>query len=180
MKGSVQTILIKINCMPISANIILTETHGYRSKNNLYAIKTKQLIFYRQSDGNPESVIPILNVFIRWIKEGRFKNLGQCGGWLVILGAIEHNAIPKFLSFKEKLGYNELSKIQLPKVCRFGSFEPASAISGNIDYLYEIDIKEVKLTTKKVSYINGGEQIFDSGQPVRIPTPELTFIDRVH
>lgn len=165
--------------MAINANIILTETHSYRSKNSLNAIKIKQLIFYRHGDGNPEAIIPVLRVFIRWIQEGKLKNsLGQCGGWLVILGAIELNAIPKFLFFKEKLGSNELNKIQLPKNWRCGSFEPAVTISGDIDYLYEIDIKEAKLIVKKVSYINGGEQIFDSGQPARIPSLEQTYFER--
>ena len=149
--------------MAIRANVILSDIHSYRSKNNLNVIKTKQLIFYRQADGNPEAIMPVLNVLMKWIKEGKLRNsLGQCGGWLIILGAIEYNTIPKFLFFKEKLGSNELSKIQLPKVWKCGSFEPAPSTSGTIDYLYEININEAKLTVKKVSYINGGEQIFDS------------------
>lgn len=161
--------------MAISANVILSAIHSYRSKNNLNVIKTKQLIFYRQSDGNPEAIVPVLKVFLKWINEGKLRNnLGQCGGWLIILGALEYNAMPKFLFFKEKLGFNELSKMQLPKVWKCGSFEPASSISGDIDYLYEIDINEAKLTVKKVSYINGGEQIFDSGLQTRIPYPEQT------
>jgi hypothetical protein len=164
--------------MAIRANIILSETHSYRSKSSLNVIKTKQLIFYRQCDGNPEAVMPALNVLLKWIKEGKLRgNLGQCGGWLTIIGAIEYNNIPKFLFFREKLGLKELSKIQAPKIWKCGSFEPATAISGDIDFLYEIDINEIKVTVKKVSYINGGEQIFDSGQPTRVHFPEQTHLD---
>jgi hypothetical protein len=165
--------------MAISANVILLETHSYRSKSSLNVIKTKQLVFYRQADGSPEAIMPVLNVFLKWIKEGKLRgNLGQCGGWLTILGAIEYNNIPKFLYFKEKLGFSELNTIQMPKVWRCGSFEPAPAISGDIDFLYEIDINEAKLTVKKVSYINGGEQVFDSGQQARVHSPQQTYFDR--
>lgn len=164
--------------MTIRANVILSEIHSYRSKNNLNVIKAKQLIFYRQSDGNPEAIMPVLKVLMKWINEGKIRNnLGQCGGWLIILGAIEYNAIPKFLFFKEKLGPDELSKIPLPKIWRCGGFEPAPSISGQIDYLYEININEAKLTVKKVSYINGGEQVFDTVPQARVPHPEQTHFD---
>ena len=166
--------------MPKGANIILSETHSYNSKNGRNITKTKQLFFYRQSDGNPEGVMPVLKVFIKWIKEGKLRNnLGQCGVWLIVLGAIEYNVIPKFLYFKEKLGSDELNKIPLPKVGKGGSFEPTNGIHGDIEFLYEIDINEAKLTVKKVSYISG-EQIFDSGQPLRVHNPEQTHFDLFH
>lgn len=69
--------------------------------------------------------------------------------------------------------------MQLPKVWKCGSFEPAVSISGDIDYLYEIDINEAKLTVKKVSYINGSEQIFESVLPARIPNPGQTHSERL-
>lgn len=180
MKDYYWQLLTKISGMAIRANVILSDIHSYRSKNNLNVIKTKQLIFYRQADGNPEAIMPVLNVFLKWIKEGKLKNsIGQCGGWLIILGAIEYNTFPKVLFFKEKLGFNELNKMQLPKVWKCGSFEPAVSISGDIDYLYEIDINEAKLTVKKVSYINGSEQIFESVLPARIPNPGQTHSERL-
>jgi hypothetical protein len=166
--------------MAKGANIILSETHSYHSKSGRNITKTKQLFFYRQSDGNPEGVLPVLKVFLRWIKEGRLRsNLGQCGSLLIILGAIEYNVIPKFLHFKEKLGANELNKIPLPKIWKGASFEPTNSIHGDIEFLYEIDITEAKLTVKKVSYV-GEEQIFDSGQPVRVHNPGQTHFDIFH
>ena len=166
--------------MPKGANIILSETHSYNSKNGRNITKTKQLFFYRQADGNPEGIMPVLKVFLRWIKEGKLRNsLGQCGVWLIILGAIEYNVIPKFLYFKEKLGSDELNKIPMPKVWKGGSFEPTVGIHGDIEFLYEIDINEAKLSVKKVTYV-GGEQIFDSGQPVRVHNPGQTHFDLFH
>jgi hypothetical protein len=148
--------------MPTRANIILSETHSYRSKNGSIITKAKQLFFYRLCDGDPEGIMPVLKIFLKWIKEGKLKNnLGQCGSWLVILGAIEYNSIPKYLYFKEKLGYEELNLIQPPKGWKFSSIEPASALLGDIDFLYEIDIVLATLVVKKVSYMDDGKQVLE-------------------
>lgn len=148
--------------MATSANIILSESHSYQSKNGKYVTKTRNLIFYRQCEGNPENTLPILQVFMNWIQEGNLRsNLNQCAGWLTILGAMEYNAIPKLLCFKEKLGYSELSKLRPPKVVKCGSFEPTTAIHGDIDYLYEVDVNFIKLTSKRVKYLEDGTQVFE-------------------
>jgi hypothetical protein len=148
--------------MPKGANIILSESHSYNSKNGRNITKTKQLFFYRQSDGNPERVLPVLRVYMKWIREGKLRNnLGKCAGWLTILGAIEYNNIPKYLYFKEKLGYVELNTILMPRNWRCGGFEPATGIHGDIEYLYEIDINNLELTVKKVSYTFDGQQMFE-------------------
>ena len=149
--------------MPKGANIILSETHSYNSKNGKNITKTKKLFFYRQSEGNPERVLPVLNVFIKWIREGKLRNnLGQCAGWLTILGAIEYNNIPKYLYFKEKLGYAELNTILTPRIWKCGGFEPTTGIHGDIEYLYELDINNLDLNVKKVSCTVEGEQIFEN------------------
>jgi hypothetical protein len=148
--------------MPKGANIILSETHSYNSKNGRNITKTKQLFFYRQSEGNPELVLPILRVFMKWIKEGKLRgNLGQCSGWLTILGAIEYNNIPKYLYFKEKLGYTELNTVLMPRIWKCGGFEPTTGIHGDIEYLYELDINNLELNVKKVSYTFDGQQMFE-------------------
>jgi hypothetical protein len=148
--------------MVVRANVILTETRSYNSKSGKVVTKTRQLIFYRQNDGHPDGILPVLQVFMKWISEGRLRNkLGQCGGWLTILGAIEYNNIPKYLYFKERLGFIELNALPFPRLWRCGSFEPATSISGDIDYLYEIDISLPQLITKKVSYEEDGKQVFE-------------------
>ena len=149
--------------MAKGANIILSETHSYHSKSGRNITKTKQLFFYRQSDGNPDGVLPVLRVFMKWIKEGKLRsNLGQCGGWLTILGAIEYNNIPKYLYFKEKLGYVELNTILMPRIWKCGGFEPTTGLNGDIEYLYEINIHTLELTVKKVSYTFDGQQLFEN------------------
>jgi hypothetical protein len=149
--------------MPKGANIILSETHSYNSKNGRNVTKTKQLFFYRQSDGNPERVLPVLRVFMKWVMEGKLRNnLSQCAGWLTILGAIEYNNIPKYLYFKEKLGYAELNTILMPKIWKCGGFEPTTGIHGEIEYLYEIDINNLELSVKKVSCTVEGQQMFEN------------------
>lgn len=149
--------------MPKGANIILSETHSYNSKNGRTITKTKQLFFYRQSDGNPERVLPVLRVFMKWIMEGKLRNnLSQCAGWLTILGAIEYNNIPKYLYFKEKLGYAELNTILMPRIWKCGGFEPTTGIHGEIEYLYEININNLELSVKKVSCTVEGQQIFET------------------
>jgi hypothetical protein len=148
--------------MPKGANIILSESHSYNSKSGRNITKTKQMFFYRQSDGNPERVLPVLKVFMKWIKEGKLRgNLGQCSGWLTILGAIEYNNIPKYLYFKEKLGYSELNTVLMPRMWKCGSFEPTTGIHGDIEYLYELDINNLELNVKKVSYTFEGQQMFE-------------------
>ena len=148
--------------MPKGANIILSETHSYNSKNGRNITKTKQLFFYRQSDGNPEGILPVLQVFMKWIREGKLRNnIGQCAGWLTILGAIEYNNIPKYLYFKDRLGSVELNTILMPKIWKCGGFEPTTGLHGDIEYLYEIDINNLELTVKKVSYTSDGQQIFE-------------------
>jgi len=165
--------------MAIRANIVLTDTHTYNSKSSLKIVKTKQLIFYRKTDGNPEAIMPVLQVFLKWIMEGRLRNnLGRAGVWLVLLGGIENNVIPKFLSFKDKLGPDELKKLPLPNFWKCGSFEPAASLSGDIDFLYEIDIKEVKLTIKKVNYINEEQQSFEILKEIHHLHSEQTHSDR--
>jgi hypothetical protein len=163
--------------MSIRANVILLESHSYRSKNSLNIVKTKQLIFYRKADGNPEAIMPVLNVYMRWIRAGKFRNnLGKSGSWLTILGGIENNIIPKFLSFKDKLGPEELNNLPMPNFWKSGSFEPVNAICGDIDFLYEIDINESKLTIKKVNYVEE-KQIFEAIPQNLFPRTEQTHFD---
>jgi hypothetical protein len=148
--------------MVTKANVVLTETRTYNSKSGKVVTKTRQLIFYRQNDGHPDGTLAVLQVFMKWITEGKLRNnISQCGAWLTVLGSIEYNNIPKFLYFKEKLGYSELNSIPFPRIWRCGSFEPVSTINGDIDYLYEIDISLPKLTIHKVKYNEEGSQTFE-------------------
>lgn len=123
--------------MSTRANIVLTEGN-------------QKLIFYRHSDGYPEGTLPTLNIFLKWLKDGKIRtDLHQSAGWLIVLGAIEYNTIPKFeASEPNKYGYSDvpIETIQEPKDWKVGSIEPTTCIHSDIQFLYTIDIVKKEIT----------------------------------
>jgi len=107
----------------------------------------EKLFFYRHSDGYPEGTMPSLNIFMDWLKSGDIRdNTNQCAGWLVIIGAIEYNSLPKYKTTSRK-GYDgeieedsDISTIETPKDWKVGAYEPTTGIHGDIEYLYVIDL----------------------------------------
>lgn len=50
------------------------------------------LHFYRHYDGYPKGTMPTLKKFLNLVKKGQIRdNVGQAGGWLVLIGAMEYN-----------------------------------------------------------------------------------------
>ena len=128
--------------MSTRANIILQD--GGKSK----------LIFYKHSDGYPEGVMPLLEKFMGWAKSGQIRdNVGQAGGWLIVLGAMEYNAIPPFKvdkpAFEGATPYGLIETFDSPDDWKVGSIEPTTGIHGDIEYLYIVDLKTKEITVKE-------------------------------
>ena len=128
---------------------------------------TSEVIFYRHSDGYPKGTLPTLNLFLQWVKDGKIRNnVSQTAGWLVILGAIEYNSIPKFKSEPytryegtkmERIDYdNDLNSIEITD-WKCGAYEPTDAMAGDAEYLYTVDIfkQEIKVQHSRCNYETG-------------------------
>jgi len=128
---------IKFIIMSTRANIIIKDNH-------------EKLYFYRHSDGYEDGVMPSLNIFLNWVKEGKIRdNVSQAAGWLILLGAIEYGTIPKFETEKSQFDwqkdYGDLDTIIPPNNWKVGAYEPTTGIHGDIEYLYVIDLVSKKI-----------------------------------
>ena len=137
--------------MSTRANVILSETFSYKAGNGKQVTKTKKLFFYRHSDGYPEGALPSLKKLIDWMKAGKIRReLSQGAGWLIVIGAMEYNSIPAFkveLTGKTESGLIE--SFEDPKSWKVGSWEPTTEIHGDIEFLYEIDMRTAELVIKR-------------------------------
>ena len=137
--------------MSTRANVIITETNVWNNETH-----TESLVFYRHSDGYPENTMPVLELFLKWVKAGHIRdNISQSAGWLVIIGAIEYNTIPGFIIEHGLGSYGDLESIETPKDWKVGAFEPTVGIHGDIQYLYVVDL------ARKVIDVYDNRQDFD-------------------
>lgn len=105
----------------------------------------EELWFYRHSDGYPEGALPILEKFMEAVKNGTIRdNIGQAGGWLILLGAEEYNVLPDFTC----PDYLDGSKRE--KTWKVGAIEPTTGRHGDIEFLYTLDLKEKTIKTEEV------------------------------
>jgi len=96
--------------------------------------KRDQQLFYRHSDGYPESTLPTLKKFMRWVDKGKIRNnVAQASGWLISIGAGEYDK-----GFKP----DENDDVMSWKV---GAYEPATCIHGDIEYLYELNLDRMSI-----------------------------------
>ncbi len=99
--------------------------------------------FYRHSDGYPDGVMPSLEKFLGWVKEGRIRdNAEQSSGWLVILG---HQEYAEYGTGAEPtLGGGGMG-------WKVGAYEPCAPVKhGDIEYLYTVDLHTKRITVKEV------------------------------
>ena len=141
--------------MSTRCNIVLKDMFGH------------EMIFYRHSDGYPEGVAPTLNKFMEWLREGRIRdNTSQAGGWLIILGAAEYN-YKCGDNFGEQIPLHTPLSAYIPDSTqagcgwKVGAYEPTTAIHGDIEYLYEINLQ--------TGTLKGWEYRNKKGKPVKIP-----------
>lgn len=94
------------------------------------------IMFYRHSDGYPEGVKETLSQFLSMVKGGKLRgNVEQSSGWLVVIGFDEYH----FTSlFESDYGW------------KVGAYEPSSAIHGDIQYFYVIDLPTKKIRVYKI------------------------------
>jgi len=149
--------------MSTRCNVIISETFTYRAGNGKPVSKTKETVFYRHSDGYPETVLPELEKLSDWIKRGLLRgDLIQSSAWLVIIGAIVYNTIPKFKTEATEGGteYGVLDSIEDPKDWKAGAYEITDGIHGDISYLYRLELPGATVKAFKVSYNNEDKQEF--------------------
>lgn len=135
----------------------------------------EKLFFYRHSDGYPSGTMPTLNIFLKWLKEGKIRNnVSQGAGWLIVLGAMEYAAIPEHTVTEiERYGRKskdcDIETIKEPTYWKCGAYEPTTGLHGNIEYLYTIDLRTNEITVQSVSTnYDTGKQTFTD-----IPASEL-------
>jgi len=144
--------------MSTRANILLTESYTWKDAKGKEKTTTDTLYFYRHSDGYPEGTLPTLNIFMDWLKNGKIRpDLQQCGGWLIMLGALEYNTIPKYkteleMSFGREIETTNISTIEPPNDWKVGAYEPTTAIHGDIEYLYTVNLTSLTIEVKKVNF----------------------------
>jgi hypothetical protein len=110
-----------------------------------------QLFFYRHSDGYPEGALPTLKKFMRWVKDRKIRNnVEQSAGWLILIGAQEYDSV--YIGGGVDEPKTTLTE-PYPKGSsgwQCGSYEPATNLHGDIEYLYTLDLSKLTLTVQKV------------------------------
>jgi len=136
--------------MSTRANVVLRESYSYKDDKGETVNKTDELWLYRHSDGYPEGVLPTLNLFTSWIKDGHIRgNLSQGSGWLIVIGAMEYASIPEHTVEHQQYGdYCDMNSVKPPKSWKMGAYEITTGIHGDIEYLYEIDLtaREIRIS----------------------------------
>lgn len=128
--------------MSTRCNVVITDGHS-------------TLWFYRHSDGYPLVTATSLKTFLRWRIEGKIRdNVGQAAGWLVLLGAMEYQTLPRdtFSQHGKKYRDRDDNAINAmlgtfsPVDWKCGAYEPTTGEHGDIEYLYVIDLaaKEIR------------------------------------
>ncbi len=129
--------------MSTRANIMIMTTTTFGDEKFI----EKQLL-YRHSDGYPEGTLPTLKVFMKWIISGKIRgNVSQSCGWLVLIGAVEYHTIAAKLFEGTKYNIDTLAK-WTPGDWKCGAYEPAMELTGDHEFLYELDLtkKEIRIT----------------------------------
>lgn len=102
-----------------------------------------ELIFYRHSDGYPDGTLPTLGAFLDLVRSEVIRdNVGQASGWLILIGAQEYGVNLSDGSSASKHG--------LGMSWKCGSYEPTTALHGDIDFLYVVDLKAKRIRHRKV------------------------------
>jgi hypothetical protein len=107
-----------------------------------------ELWFYRHSDGYPSGVMPLLETFLGWVKEGKLRaDAMQSAGWLILQGAHElrggigNDMLPPGEDRGDRptgLGW------------KVGTIEPcAPALHGDTEYLYTVDLQMLTISVKE-------------------------------
>jgi hypothetical protein len=100
---------------------------------------TTTLWFYRHSDGDPETTLPVLTQFMRWMADERIRaNAQQSSGWLIALGMQEYG------TGTEPNGD-----------WKIGTIEPTDGQHSDISYLYTVDAAQQEIRVEPVATQRG-------------------------
>jgi len=150
--------------MSTRANVII-ESKKYSEK----------LYFYRHSDGYPKGTMPSLQMFMKWLKEGKIRdNISQAAGWLVLIGAIEYGRIPAYekeshegmLTTRE---YGDVDSIKDPDDWKVGAYEPTTDIHGDVEFIYTIDLDD--------KTINCQQRQMESWEPLKMNWVDVNILE---
>jgi hypothetical protein len=117
------------------------------------------LIFYRHSDGYPEGTLPTLKKFMLYVCSGKIRdNVEQSAGWLILAGAKEYQKV--YMGGGKYRMKNDITKPEKepsdPKdfsggmEWKCGSYEPATGIHGDIEYLYTLNLTKKTILVQEV------------------------------
>lgn len=115
------------------------------------------LMFYRHTDGDPETVSPSLNFFLRQVTSGRWRdNVKQASGWLIMIGNAE--ASRDGVAAAEMIDPSPSRMADFYTSPAFGGwkvgyYEPTTHLQSDIEFLYEVDL--FNKTLKGWSYKDG-------------------------
>lgn len=114
--------------------------------------------FYRHSDGYPSGTLPTLNLFMQWVKDGKIRsNTSQAAGWLIVIGALEYNAVPNVVvedcahpfDKTRTMKQTDIETIEAPQDWKCGAYEPTGNVKNHGDLAY---IYTVNLATQEISH----------------------------
>lgn len=106
--------------------------------------KYDTLWFYR-SDGYPEGAMPILEKFMKAVKNSTIRdNAQQSAGWLILLGADEYGVKADFT--RKPFSGDEERRTSW----KVGAIEPTTRQHGDIEYLYTLDLEAKTITIKGI------------------------------
>ena len=102
------------------------------------------LYFYRHSDGYPKHTGESLSDFVLGYKfENMRNNALQSAGWLILKGHFEY------------LNGGEATSMAQPRMgnsfkdeWKVGAYEPTSALHGDVEYIYVIDLEKMTLSCR--------------------------------
>lgn len=113
------------------------------TRANIILKQGKELLyFYRHSDGYPECTGEDLKEFVELYKSRKIReDISQSAGWLIIRGHWEYKVENKALGPIP----NDNDRFNSWKV---GAYEPTTALHGDIEYVYIIDLEAKTLTCR--------------------------------
>ena len=140
-----------------------------------------KLWFYRHSDGYPEGVLPTLEKFMTWVKEGKIRNnVEQASGWLILIGAQEYRTVHRWLTPDNEERLKTLDEIMAPGTkgeWKVGAYEPSIPEEHeDIEYLYTLNLE--KLTIKVTPKSEDKKPYFVKGWKSKRKEEDKNAIDR--
>lgn len=140
-----------------------------------------KIFFVRYCDGDPIGVLPSLKKFMLWIQNGNIRNNAiQAAGWLILIGAKEYENVyvgggnwKKKETITEPYEINNKTEGLLSNYgWQCGAYDIVPALTKNIEYIYTLDLIDLKITIQgliKSNKYKTIDTITDFSEPQEIP-----------